>query len=191
MSNAIIRQEGDEIMLSIVQNCVDHDIHSGKSISHCISCNSCESFIIDWIRLPLKEEEPFYSSLNWPLIWKIAPEIAKIYFKILMEIPKNLKSMFEFAIYDEMLEGIDTRYTILEYIDKEERDYLQYLLEDKGCCNNTNKIQEWIGYCLITLWNILDNIHLQHQKLAPVRIIPIALGLQAFRPSNTNLRAIP
>jgi len=189
MSDSIIRQESDESMLSIVQSSVDHDIQSDDPISRCISCNSCESFIIDWIRLPLKEEEPFYSSLNWPLIWKIAPDIAKIYFKILMEIPKNFKSMIEFALYDEMLEGIDTRYTILEYINKEERDYLEYLLEDKGC--NTNKIQEWIGYCLITLWNILDNIHLQHQKLAPVHNIPIALGLQVFRPSNTNSRAIP
>ena len=176
------------------------NIHNG--------CDVCEGLIHDWLNLPLVQGEPFAGKIRPKALKRSAGDIAEILYRLIMnsgdckkiieeefwimilseatkynenwledqKIPEEHLHEFKEAekkLFTQVILRNETRYDI---------DALKSLVEDKGCLNRDVDVKDWVGFWIMTLWEFIPTLHLEHQKLKPASGGGPAPGLRSFRP---------
>ena len=164
------------------------------------TCNTCQNFITDWLRLPVNNYET--SLLRQKTIDAHAPMIAKQLFRIHAKIPtlyrcyiesmqvrKFDSNLYKVGFEGHVSQGADGEFllqAIEMFAGKEEIDILQTLLEDI-CTVKKGLIRMWIGQWLIKTWDNLNDVHQEHQKLKSVSYAGAAHGMFTFRKATNGM----
>jgi len=164
------------------------------------TCNICQNFITDWLRLPLNQYETTF--LRQKTIHTHAPMLAKQFFRIYAKIPAWYRSYIECMQLRKFdtnrnsaefeLQGADGEY-LLQAIEgfaaKEEIAILQDLLEDI-CTVKKGVIRMWIGQWMVKIWDNLHDVHLEHQKLKSVSYAGAAHGMFTYRKATNGMTMV-
>ena len=190
MGDREFRQISDKSMFPVVDTIHDDDDYDYEYDDTPLStCSVCRAFIVDWLRLPVAKEDPFYPHMKWPIIWKAADQLADIFLRILSTLETNQKIALKFIFSKKNVEytNMNRHLMILYYMNKDDIDYLVSVLEDLGSLRAN---REWIGYALKSLFFVLEEIHDEHTFMKPNRNTGPCLGLRSFSAaaaaSNTN-----
>ena len=180
-------------------------------------CHVCEGLIHDWLILPLVQGEPFAGKIRPIALKRAAGDIAEILYRLIMnniyckeiiegefwmmivseatkynenwledqKIPEEHLHAFketEKKLFTQLILRNETRYDM---------DALKSLVEDKGCLNRDVNVEDWVGFWIMTLWEFIPTLHLEHQKLKPASGGGPAPGLRSFRPLPRSPAAAP
>lgn len=159
-----------------------------------VACDSCESFIADWLNLPPAADEP--QLLRWKTVAQLAPYIAKQFFRIYMKISpvsrifveeEQLRKlrihMYSDGLHKIIDQGSDGEFllqAIEDIVGKEDTDALQTMLEDT-CTVKKGVVRKWIALWTVNLWKVLHEVHMEHRKIVKVSYGGAAHGLRSVR----------
>jgi len=176
------------------------NIHNG--------CDVCEGLIHDWLILPLVPGEKFAGGIRPKALKRSAGDIAEILYRLIMNsgnCKKIIEDEFWIMIVSEAIKYNENwledqqipeehlhafkeaeKRLFTQVISRNETRYdmnaLKSLVEDKGCLSRDVDVEDWLGLWIITLWEFIPTLHLEHQKLKPASGGGPAPGLRSFRP---------
>jgi hypothetical protein len=178
-----------------------------------VSCQSCEAFLTDWLRLPPHHGHPWVKRLKWHALQRCAPFLAKELYRFMMSITGTeeyvikrtvqIRLKFEESRLQQgfifirppltpeqkgMLDRLAWN-TLIHAIVTQRReygkdlDYMRAYIQDAGMIYSDADCLEWLGYCIWTVWNEVVSVHKEHLGLKEPEGGGPAFGLFSIRAS--------
>lgn len=174
-------------------------------------CLICESFIIDWLRVPPAPTDFFYNHLHFKRLLRVSSEITYELYRIVKRITPIMEYMMvrkidyhTRRIKKAVITGDLPEECIPEFIFKSisylayystfyetdlktDIDYIMTRLEEE--CIIQECLCEWMGYCCQFLMTVLSNIHLEHtgRKSASYAGPPLGMAVSKSNPPTHSV----
>jgi len=157
---------------------------------HIMSCQSCQGFLTDYLRIPPHPDHPFYSLVKLSVLkGKTAVLLSAEIYRHLMTITPLQKYAIGKAVKTRIQrEEFKILSTYRFYLRPEEEKYIKELgwgilveeiskirgnsdieiikaiIQDSGMIRTDSDILRWIGYIFSECMDPLTNIHMEHKK---------------------------
>jgi hypothetical protein len=171
-------------------------------------CTVCESFMTDWLCIPLVKSDYLYDKIHYKRLKRMAKELVKEFCRIQIKINpiieymliknmnKNKGQIIKEIVPDDfphelLPECIWISTTNLAYFKtfdqtdfKTDIDYICTRLKEECVCKHDDFIYEFIGNCLQHIMLHLPILHQEHCKTKPATYVGPPIGMKVAELQN-------
>jgi hypothetical protein len=171
-------------------------------------CTICESFMTDWLLIPLVQSDYLFDKIHYKRLKRIAKELAKEFCQIQKKINPLVEYMmtrniekYKQQIIKEIVPDDFPQELLPECIwistnniayfksfdatdFKTDIDYICVRLEEDCVCKHIDFVYEFVGYCLQHAMLHLPNLHQEHCGTKPASYAGPPIGMKVVELQN-------